>query len=147
MEQIEPEPRATNRAVGVIIVNDKGEFLLTQRGEGARNQIGYWENVGGEQELGEEPEAAAIREAREELGIEIDIMERLPGVEHVLPEVGERWQTTPFVAMIRGSQVPRAVETDKMSAFGWFQLDNLPEPLSEASRADFTHYRRLHLAK
>lgn len=140
----EQEPQVANKAVGVIIVNERGEFLLTQRGEEARNQIGYWENVGGSQEPGEEPEAAALREAMEELGVEVDILERLPGVQHAIPETGEHWQTTPFVARIRGNQTPRIVETGKMSAFGWFQLDNLPEPLSQASRADFVHYQRLH---
>jgi 8-oxo-dGTP diphosphatase len=140
----EEEPRPTNKAVGVIIVNEKGEALLTQRGKKARNQVGYWENIGGGQESGETPEAAALREAIEELGVEIEITERLPGVEHNIPETGEQWQTTPFVAVIKAGQTPRIVEEDKMSAFGWFPLGNLPEPLSEASRADFVHYQRLH---
>jgi 8-oxo-dGTP diphosphatase len=141
---MEEEPKPANKAVGVIIVNEKGEALLTQRGEKARNQVGYWENIGGEQESGETPEAAALREAMEELGVEIEITERLPGVEHNIPETGEQWQTIPFVATIRAGQTPRIIEEGKMSAFGWFPLDNLPEPLSEASRADFVHYQRIH---
>lgn len=56
----------------IILENDKGEFLLYLRD----NKPGipfpdHWDLIGGHVEEGETPEQALIREAREELGIEL----------------------------------------------------------------------------
>ena len=64
------EPRRpVDVAVGVLI-NKKGEFLLTSRPEG-KVYAGYWEFPGGKLERGETVEAALRRELVEEIGIEI----------------------------------------------------------------------------
>ena len=55
-------------AVGVLIDGD-GNFLLTSRPPG-KVYAGYWEFPGGKVETGETPEAALIRELKEELGID-----------------------------------------------------------------------------
>lgn len=56
-------------AVGVLI-NPRGEFLLTSRPEG-KVYAGWWEFPGGKLERGETVEAALRRELHEELGITI----------------------------------------------------------------------------
>jgi 8-oxo-dGTP diphosphatase len=56
-------------AAGALIDAD-GRVLLTQRPEG-KSMAGLWEFPGGKVEPGETPEAALIREMREELGIVI----------------------------------------------------------------------------
>lgn len=56
-------------AVGVLI-NERGEFLLTTRPAG-KVYAGYWEFPGGKLEAGESVEQALRRELREELGIAI----------------------------------------------------------------------------
>lgn len=141
---MKPNNHSVKRGVGVLLVNERGEFLLAQRGEKARSQRGYWENIGGEVESDEKAEDAAKREAKEELGIEIQILESLPSVSHSLPENGENWKSVAFLACIIGDKAPIIIETEKMSDFGWFSLDRFPEPLTEATRADFEHYLKLH---
>jgi 8-oxo-dGTP diphosphatase len=53
----------------VALIDVDGRILLAQRPEG-KSLAGLWEFPGGKVELGETPEAALIRELREELGIE-----------------------------------------------------------------------------
>lgn len=52
-----------------LLVNRDGEILVTSRPLG-KDMAGLWEFPGGKIEAGESPEAALIRELREELGIE-----------------------------------------------------------------------------
>ena len=56
-------------AVGVL-VDSRGQFLLTSRPEG-KVYAGYWEFPGGKLEAGETVEQALRRELQEELGITI----------------------------------------------------------------------------
>ena len=54
----------------VALVDSDGRVLLAQRPEG-KSLAGLWEFPGGKLDAGESPEDAAIRELREELGIEV----------------------------------------------------------------------------
>ena len=53
----------------VALVDADGRVLISQRPEG-KTLAGLWEFPGGKIETGERPEAALIRELREELGID-----------------------------------------------------------------------------
>ena len=56
--------------VAVALIDVDGRVLIAQRPEG-KQLAGLWEFPGGKVEPGERPEAALIRELREELGIEV----------------------------------------------------------------------------
>jgi 8-oxo-dGTP pyrophosphatase MutT (NUDIX family) len=53
----------------VVPVNDRGEVLLLHGRDPARPDDWYWFTIGGAVEPGESPQAAAVRELREETGI------------------------------------------------------------------------------
>ena len=53
----------------VALIDPDGRVLLAQRPEG-KSMAGLWEFPGGKVEPGETPEAALIRELKEELGID-----------------------------------------------------------------------------
>lgn len=57
--------------VAVALVDGDGRLLVQQRAAG-RAMAGLWEFPGGKIEAGESPEAALVRELREELGIDVE---------------------------------------------------------------------------
>ncbi|MCM0649117.1 NUDIX domain-containing protein [Clostridium swellfunianum] len=58
--------------VHIWILNDKGEFLIQRRAEHLRLLPGLWAATGGSAVAGEDGKTAAIREVKEELGIDVD---------------------------------------------------------------------------
>ena len=73
----------TIRVVAAIII-EKGKVLATQRGYGEFKD--GWEFRGGKIELGEIPEAAIVREIKEELDTEIEVVKLLDTVEYDYPQ-------------------------------------------------------------
>ncbi len=63
------EKNPTLHVVAAALVDADGLVLLQQRAPG-RQMAGLWEFPGGKVEKGERPEAALVRELREELGID-----------------------------------------------------------------------------
>lgn len=68
-------------AAAIIMHNNK--FLITQRGYGEYKD--YWEFPGGKLENGETGESALIREIKEELDADIEIISYLNTIEHDYP--------------------------------------------------------------
>ena len=87
----------------VALIDPDGRVLLAQRPEG-KSMAGLWEFPGGKVEPGETPEAALIRELKEELGIDTwqSCLAPLIFASHAYPEfhllmplfVCRRWQGT-----------------------------------------------------
>ena len=77
----------TEVAAAVMLRGDpaRPEFLLAQRPPG-KVYAGYWEFPGGKVELGESPEAALIRELREELGVTVRAARPLGEFSHEYPD-------------------------------------------------------------
>ncbi len=69
--EVHGNPDLIHRAVHVFVVNAAGELFLQKRSHTKDVQPGKWDtSVGGHVDAGESPGEAAIRETREELGIE-----------------------------------------------------------------------------
>jgi 8-oxo-dGTP diphosphatase len=66
--------------IAIAVVEWEGRFLVGQRPDGVP-LAGLWEFPGGKIEPGETPEAAAVRECREETGLIVEALFRYP--EHV----------------------------------------------------------------
>lgn len=59
--------------VTAAIIIEAQRVLITQRPAGTR-QAGFWEFPGGKLDPGESPEQALVRELREELGVDIEVL-------------------------------------------------------------------------
>ena len=64
-----------------LIFNNLGQVLIDQR-KNNKNMGGKWEFPGGKQEEGEEIEYTIIREIYEELGIKVEVKEKLIEFDH-----------------------------------------------------------------
>ena len=73
----------TIRVVAAIII-EKGKVLATHRGYGEFKD--GWDFPGGKIEMGEIPEAAIVREIKEELDTEIEVVKLLDTVEYDYPQ-------------------------------------------------------------
>ncbi|SMF52123.1 (deoxy)nucleoside triphosphate pyrophosphohydrolase [Streptomyces sp. Amel2xC10] len=69
----------TERIVVVGAALLDGGRLLAARRSAPPDLAGRWELPGGKVEPGERPEAALVRELREELGVDAEPVERIPG--------------------------------------------------------------------
>jgi 8-oxo-dGTP diphosphatase len=72
-------PSTVVLVVAVALIDAAGKILLARRPEG-KKMAGMWEFPGGKVDAGETPEAALVRELREELGIEVSANDLAPFV-------------------------------------------------------------------
>lgn len=76
-ERAEDHPELHMQIVIVVIFNSKGEVLVHQRSASKKVNPGNIDHICGGVISGETPEQAAIRETREEAGVEISALTRV----------------------------------------------------------------------
>src|SRR4051812_20309180 len=85
--------------VGVVVLDDAGRLLVILRGHAPA--AGHWSIPGGRVEPGEGLERAAVREAREETGLDVEVYDVVGRVE--LPGPGDEvYDVTDFAARVSG---------------------------------------------
>ena len=72
------------RVVGAMLQNPEGRYLITQRPPKATLPL-LWEFPGGRVEEGEGDEQALAREIREEMGVEVEVMDQALHTHHDYP--------------------------------------------------------------
>jgi len=134
-------------SAGAVIINDKGEILLCKRSQLARNEKGSWEAPGGSVEFGELRTDAVKREIKEELGVDVEIIDLLHVADEIIVKDKQHWVATSFVVKIKRGQTPMIMEPEKCDAIGWFGLDKLPRPLSLITKLDLKEYKKRYSSK
>jgi mutator protein MutT len=129
MHDLKPGKDFVGVGVGVMVRNEKGEFLLGLRTENSRNEPGKWTFPGGGVEFGETIFGCAKREALEEAGIEVEPFRLVKVIDHIIPDEEQHW-VNPIVEARIVSGSPCVREPQKMSEWNWFSLENLPENLT-----------------
>ncbi|MBR1797400.1 MAG: (deoxy)nucleoside triphosphate pyrophosphohydrolase [Clostridiales bacterium] len=107
--------------VVAAIIRDGDKLLATQRGYGDYKD--GWEFPGGKIEAGEIPEAALVREIREELEADIEVGELLTTVEYDYPDFHLSMDC--FWAMLKAGSHVKLLEHE---AARWVSIDELDDP-------------------
>jgi len=116
--------KAIEVSAGVIF--REGKLLLTQRPAGG-HLAGLWEFPGGKREPGESFERCLERELQEELGIEVEIGERIESLTHEYPE------RTVHLEFFRCRWLRHEPKAIGCAAFDWVSRDELLKyPFPEA---------------
>jgi 8-oxo-dGTP diphosphatase len=123
--------------VGLAILRD-GKLLLCRRMKAP--EAGHWNIVGGKVDHMEPAEIAARREAEEETGLSIGSIRYLGMTEQLIETDRQHWVSLLYVTDDTTGE-PQLTEPDKLSEIGWFDLDDLPQPLSVFTRAVLSYLR------
>ncbi|MBB4010354.1 NUDIX domain-containing protein [Allorhizobium taibaishanense] len=121
--------------VGLAILRD-GKLLLYKRMRPP--EVGFWNIVGGKVDVLEPAEQAARREAEEETGLTIGKVEFVSVTEQIVAADRQHWVSLLYKTTDISGEAS-LTEPDKLSDFGWFELDNLPQPLSAFTKAILPH--------
>jgi len=110
--------------VGVIVMRD-GKFLLGKR----RNAYGdgEWALIGGKLDHGESIENCARREIREESGMEIQNV-RFGSLMNSIKYPPKHFLAIGMLADWKSGE-PQIFPEEKISEWGWFGFDKLPQPM------------------
>ena len=121
--------------VGVIFVREGRVFLAKRHGAHGENT---WASAGGHLENGETLEGCARREAMEELGVTVGAL-RFLCVSNIIA-YGKHYVDIEFVGDI-DNQEPRLMEPEAFIDCGWFDFDELPNPIFDAMKYALDSYR------
>jgi 8-oxo-dGTP diphosphatase len=104
----------------VLIQNDDNQVLMLMS-----KKIGRWSLPGGKVELGEQPRVAAVRETKEETGLDIEIIELAGYREFYWESDKAYWTELIFRANIVDG-TPAIMEPEKIIALEWRHTDDIP---------------------
>lgn len=109
---------------GVAIIRSGRNFLISQRNKDD-SFANYWEFPGGKKNEGETFEECAVREAREETGVEVKVEQKLMEIRHLYKE-RIIWLNFYLCSLVSGE--PRALECQKAQWSDVAQLKNFKFP-------------------
>ncbi len=123
-----------------VLVEREGKVLLVRRAQGPRQ--GFWSFSAGFVEFDEDPAEAAVRECREETGLEVEITGLL-GV--IGPEpAGTASIVIVYRACVKGGKLRAADDVDRVA---FFSLDALPPLAFRATRIALDEWRDSQLRR
>ena len=125
--------------VGVLLTDNHGRVLLTLRKRPP--EAGCWSIVGGKVDLFETLEQCAIREAREEVGVEISLRSLLCVTDHCLPGENQHWVSPAYLGQILSGKATNC-EPAKTHEVRWFSINELPSNLTMTAGNAIRAYSR-----
>jgi 8-oxo-dGTP diphosphatase len=111
--------------VGIIITRDQQVLLLRRRNV---HGAGAWSTPGGHLDFGESPGACAVREVKEETGLDIDAVTFRAITNDVFIAEGRHYITIWMEGRYTSGE-PILAAPYEASEIGWFSWDALPQPL------------------
>ncbi len=126
----------TRVGIGVMIFKD-GKVLLGKR-KGSHG-AGEYSFTGGHLDYMESFEDCARRETKEEAGIEIEKV-RFQCVSNITAYAPKHYVHIGLIADWKSGE-PQVLEPEKCESWGWYSLDELPEPLFAVTKLSLEFYK------
>ena len=127
-----PEPRTLPFKISALVFvrNESGKFLLIRRNKAPN--FGLWSPIGGKLEMaeGESPFECAIRETREEIGLELSEpdLRMFAMISEKSYEGGTHWLMFLFDVKKRICALPEDISEGRFGLFGADEIENLDIP-------------------
>ncbi|MEE4545628.1 methyltransferase domain-containing protein [Streptomyces sp. V4-01] len=139
-------PRRHAEIVDVHLLLVRGAEVLLARRANTGYADGLLHAPSGHLEDGEDVRAAMVREAREEIGLDLapEDLEAVLVMQHRAPDAQARIGWFFLARQAEGAPQPVNAEPAKCSGIGWYPLDALPEDLVAYCRAGLDAYRAGH---
>ncbi len=130
-----PAARVPRYQVSIgIIINEGDKSFYIQKRPSEGHLGGLWEFPGGKAEKGESPGQTLIRECREELGAEVQIIRELPLIRHAYSHF--KIEITPFICSLKE---PGTLQPQE-APFRWITFEQLEQyPFPAANHKLFPH--------
>lgn len=126
-------------AIFLMLIRDNKIFMMERQNTGYED--GNWDLMSGHIEPNESLTQAVVREAKEEIGI--NIMVKDLKLVHVLNRISLDWERVDFFFKAeKWEGEPKIAEVDKCSEIGWFELNNLPENVIKPVRQGIEHIQK-----
>jgi len=126
------------KEVSAAIIIEDGKVLLARRAKGEK-LAGYWEFPGGKREEGETIDECLVREIREELSLDIEVVGEFDTSDYKYP--GGRIRLIGLLAEIQNGVISKTVhdlvEWIEISSVLDYQLAPADIPLAERLRNDY----------
>ncbi|OGE84666.1 MAG: hypothetical protein A3J48_03750 [Candidatus Doudnabacteria bacterium RIFCSPHIGHO2_02_FULL_46_11] len=123
--------------VGVMVLKNTNKVLLHKRK--SSHGSGEYANPGGHLEYMESFEEYARRECREEAGIEIKNI-RFHYLLNMKEYTPKHYVHIQFIADWASGE-PEILEPEKAEFWGWYDIDNLPEPIFKSTKYSLEAFR------
>ena len=116
------------QVVVITVISHNNKYLLTKRVDEDPEDSevhGLWQMPGGGLEFGESPEQTAVREAKEELGIDIAVIRMIP---RILTRTHKSWHglLVSFECSMR-DPVQEIMLNEEASEYRWFTLEEIQQ--------------------
>ena len=127
--------RSIHRLVSkVMICNDDNQVLMAKVERG--HFRGYWTLPGGYMDHNEHPTVGCVREAREELGLEIELLDTEPVVtQNIFTDEGISFVSFTYRALWNGNLNSLEILVEEISEVQWFSVE-------EATAVAVSHFDR-----
>lgn len=112
--------------VGIFIINDKQEILLQKRSANKRFNPNKWGLCAGHVDAYETLEEAALREIKEEVGLDVSIEELIPyGEKEVTIKDSNSHITYFYYVKCNKKEDEFIIQEEELSKVKWFNIDEI----------------------
>jgi|SaaInlV_200m_DNA_6_1039755.scaffolds.fasta_scaffold41226_1 8-oxo-dGTP diphosphatase len=119
------EDKSPRIGIGVIGYNSNNQILLGKRKN--THGEGDWAVPGGHLEFGETPIECAIRELKEETGLDLEDPQEIMFTNDFFDKEDKHYVTIFVQGFVQGE--PKLLEPNRCEKWDWFTLESLPSPL------------------